>query len=391
MKKRNWKKTVLAAVSVLLLAFGTSCGGAPAPKVNTLINPAKPEVEAAAKKLVSRMTLEEKIGQMMIVGVDGPELNANDLELLTKLHVGGIILFDKDMQTPEQVKKLISSLQAHASDLGLPLFMAVDQEGGQVVRMRQSLYTAPPAAKIAAGGEPRQAYEEAWKTARSIKELGFNIDFAPVLDLNLSKERSYGQDPATVLKFAGEACKAYYDAGLIFSLKHFPGIGKGIKDTHLGSSTVTSSREELLRDDFQPFQTLIRQFPQDRFMVMVGHLNYKAFGDIQASINPVIVTDLLRKEAGFRGIAITDDMVMGAFKEVGPMNVAAVRAVQAGQDILLVCHEQEPKLLAYNGVLAAVKEGTISQEQIDASVTRIVTVKLENLVPEDKLINILRE
>jgi beta-N-acetylhexosaminidase len=384
MKKKILTKYILAATGLMLLAFTAVCSGGSAAKEALLVKSAKPEAAALARQLVSRMTPEEKVGQLMIVGIDGPDLCANDVELLTKLHVGGIIFYDKDMENKAQVKQLIEELQARADDKGLPLFMALDQEGGRVSRMQSSLYHAPAAADIAAGGNPQAAYDEAFKSAQSIKELGFNLNFAPVLDLDLSPGRSYGKDPETVIRFAGQAAQAYADAGLLFSFKHFPGIGKGTQDTHIGSSIVPSSKEQLLKEDYLPFKELLQKFPQDRFMVMIGHLKYTAFGNTQASITPAIVTDFLRKETGFTGLAITDDMTMGAINEAGTVDENVLKAFQAGMDILLVCHTQPPKLAAYNRLLKAVKDGTISQERLDASVVKVVTTKLKYLVPEDK-------
>jgi beta-N-acetylhexosaminidase len=378
------KKIFICCVGLLLMLMSTACGSAPK-KAET---PAKPEpvkmpdaqITAIAKGVVSKMTLEEKIGQMMIVGVDGTSVDDNAVYLLKKMHVGGIILFDKNMSTKAQVRGLTANLQSLADDKGLPLFMCLDQEGGNVTRMKQSLYTAPTAASIAAGGNPQMAYDEAKKTAIDIKNLGFNVDFAPVVDVNSMYQRSYGTTPAQVVQFAGQACKAYEDTGLIYSLKHFPGIGKAKLDTHLGMSTVEASKDTIIKEDYQPFKELIHTYPNDDFMVMTGHLKYSAFGDLQASVNPKVLKDLLRKDAGFTGIAITDDMGMGALMQGFTPAEAGVKAVQGGQDILLVCHGQEPKLQVYDSVLKAAQNGTIAQADIDASVTRIITSKLKNLV-----------
>ncbi len=377
------KKLFLLGLSLFFLLTATACGSAPqkaaAPQPESVKLPDK-QVQAIARSMVNHMTLEEKLGQMMIVGVDGTTVDKNALELLKKYHVGGIILFDTNMQTRTQVQQLLSQLKANADDKGLPLFAAVDQEGGLVTRMRQSMYTAPPAAQLAATGDSQKIYEAARKTALDIKSLGFNVNFAPVLDINLTKQRSYGKTAAEVIQNAGVAAQGYQDAGILFSFKHFPGIGKGVLDTHIGASTVPVSKETILKEDFLPFKELIHRFPNDEFMVMTGHLKYQAFNNTQASVEPQIVTDLLRKDAGFTGIAITDDMGMGALMEGYTPAQAGIKAVQAGQDILLVCFGQQAKIQVHDAVLAAVRDGSISQNRIDEAVTRIVTCKLKNLV-----------
>ena len=377
------KKFLLLTLSMFFLLTATACGSTPQKAAAPQPEPVKlpdGQVEAIAKDLVRHMTLEEKLGQMMMVGVDGTTVDKNALELLQKYHVGGIILFDTNMQTRTQVQQLLSQLKANADDKGLPLFTAVDQEGGLVTRMKQSMYTAPPAAQLAAAGDSQQIYQAARKTALDIKSLGFNLDFAPVLDIDQTKQRSYGKTAAEVIQNAGVAAQGYQDAGILFAFKHFPGIGKATLDTHIGASTVPVSKETILKEDFLPFKELIKRFPNDQFMVMIGHLKFKAFNNTPASVEPQIVTDLLRKEAGFSGIAITDDMGMGALMEGYTPAQAGVQAVLAGQDILLVCFGQQSKIQVHDAVLAAVRDGRIPQNRIDEAVTRIVTCKLKNLV-----------
>lgn len=339
------------------------------------------QMQTLAGKIVKSMTLEEKIGQMMIVGIDGTSVDKNAIELLEKYHVGGIIFFDKNMQSKSQVRVLISELNAKADDKDLPLFMAIDQEGGKVTRMSQALYTAPAAAALAAEGDGHKIYQAARMTALDIKRLGFNLNFAPVLDLDYSsKERSYGKTAAQVVQNAGIAAQGYEDSGILFAFKHFPGIGKGVKDTHVGASSVVTNKETLMKEDVFPFKELIHRFPNDEFMVMTGHLQYQVFSNLPASVDKQIVTDLLRRELGFTGVAITDDMGMGALRENFTPGQAGIKAVQAGEDILLVCHGQLPKVQVYEAVLAAVKSGQIPASRIDEAATRIVLVKLKNLV-----------
>lgn len=377
------KKILFIFLCILFLLSATACGNAPqngTTRVGMLTFP-EAQMKTLAGEIVKSMTLEEKIGQMMIVGVDGTSIDKNAIDLLEKYHVGGIIFFDKNMQSKSQVRVLISELNARADDKGLPLFMAIDQEGGKVTRMSQFLYTAPTAAALAAEGDGHKIYQAARTTALDIKSLGFNLNFAPVLDLNyISKERSYGKTAAQVVQNAGVAAQGYQDSGILFAFKHFPGIGKGVKDTHVGASSVVTNKETLMKEDVFPFKELIHRFPNDEFMVMTGHLQYQVFSNLPASVDKQIVTDLLRRELGFTGVAITDDMGMGALMENFTPGQAGIKAVQAGEDILLVCHGQQPKVQVYEAVLAAVKSGQIPVSKIDEAATRIVLVKLKNLV-----------
>jgi beta-N-acetylhexosaminidase len=299
------------------------------------------------------------------------------------MRVGGVILFDRNMEDREQVKALNTSLQnLTLNAYNLPLFLSVDQEGGLVTRMKQYAYTAPAATEIGATGKPENAYTEASKTGKDIRELGFNLDFAPVLDIGTRMHgRTYGTTPQQVMVFGEQACRGLRDSGVLFTIKHFPGMGRSETDPHTEKSVVNVPQETILHEDLLPFRHIIDQYPHHQFMVMAGHIRYPAFDAKPASLSPVILKQMLRNQLGYQGIVITDDLNMGAVSEGYAPEEIGIISVQAGTDILLICHEPEIQRRVYRSTLQAVKDGKLSQTDIDASVRRIVYCKLKNLTP----------
>ena len=269
-----------------------------------------------ADSVTDKMTLEEKIGQMMFVGIHGTTLTENTKNNLASMHVGGIILFDRNMESREQVKTLNAALQdLTLNSYSLPLFLSVDQEGGLVTRMKQQAYTAPSATEISKG-KPEDAYTHANKTGTDIRELGFNLDFAPVLDISSRMHgRTYGTTPQQVTSFGELACRGLRDSGILFTIKHFPGMGRSETDPHTDKSVVNVPQQTILQEDLLPFRHIIDQYPHHQFMVMAGHIRYPAFDAKPASLSPVILKQMLRSQLGYQGIVITDDLDMGAVSE----------------------------------------------------------------------------
>ena len=371
---------------ILFLFFGcsaaekgtNSAGRASEPVADTWAT--EKGIRQLADSVTDKMTLEEKIGQMMFVGIHGTTLTENTKNNLTSMHVGGIILFDRNMETREQVKALNSSLKDLAlNSYSLPLFLSVDQEGGLVTRMKQQTYTAPPATEISKG-KPEDAYTHANKTGNDIRELGFNLDFAPVLDIGSRMHgRTYGTTPQQVTSFGEQACRGLRDSGVLFTIKHFPGMGRSETDPHTDKSVVNVPQQTILQEDLLPFRHIIDQYPHHQFMVMAGHIRYPSFDAKPASLSPVILKQMLRSQLGYQGIVITDDLDMGAVSEGYKPEEIGIVAVQAGTDILLSCHDPEVQQRIYRSTLQAVKDGKISPSDIDASVRRIVYCKLKNL------------
>lgn len=336
-------------------------------------------IDEKVDKIVASMSKTEKIGQMVMIGIQGTKVDDNSLYMLHQFHMGGVILFDRNMESPEQVKQLTSDLQAQSNEK-VPLFIGIDEEGGDVVRMAEKLTPPPSQKEIGATGDIEQAKTWAIKTAKSLKDMGINVNFAPVADVGSNDKRSYSTDANTVIDFVRAATKGYQQENIIYSLKHFPGIGKGKVDSHIDSSSIDVAKEVLMTEDILPFKTIIDESDPNDYFILVSHLKYLALDEeYPASLSSKIMTDLLRNELGYKGIIITDDMEMGAVANHNDFRSIGVNAVKAGADIVLVCHEYEHQQEVYLGLLDAVNNGEISQERIDESIKRIIKVKLLHL------------
>lgn len=336
-------------------------------------------IDEKVDQIVESMSQTEKLGQMVMIGIQGTKVDDDSLYMLNQYHMGGVILFDRNMENPEQVKQLTSDLQAQSNEK-VPLFIGIDEEGGDVVRMAEKLTPPPSQKEIGATGDIEQAKTWAIKTAKSLKDMGINVNFAPVADVGSNDKRSYSTDTNTVIDFVRAATKGYQQENIIYSLKHFPGIGKGKVDSHVDSSSIDVAKEVLMTEDIIPFKTIIDENDPNDYFILVSHLKYPALDEeYPASLSSKIMTDLLRNELGYKGIIITDDMEMGAVANHNDFRSIGVKAVKAGVDIVLVCHEYEHQQEVYLGLLDAVNSGEISQERIDESVKRIIKVKLLHL------------
>ena len=331
------------------------------------------------EKLLQSMTLEEKIGQMLMIGIQGTDVDEESLFMLHQYHIGGIILFDRNMKTQEQVKQLNAHLQEQAEEK-LPLFIAVDEEGGVVARMKEQLPPPPSAQEIGETGQPGNARLWAEKTACALRDIGFNVNLAPVADIGTGRGRSFGNTPAVVTEFVRSAADGYEQEDFIYCLKHFPGLGRGKVDTHLDSTVVDASRRELMKWDVMPFQSIIREKTPADYFIMVNNATYSRLEkNVPASISKVIQTDFLRGKLEYQGVIITDDIAMGALSKYYAPSDVALRAVRAGADIILSCHVYQNGADAYHRLLRAVEKGEISEERINASLRRILRVKLAHL------------
>ena len=373
----------VAATMIGALALTTGCGlhnpftSKAEPVTYESVAQSELSPEQKVDKLVANMSDADKVGQLMMIGIHGKSLNDDAKFMLNEYRVGGIILFDRNMESKDQVKTLIADINKAGKSAGLtPLFLGIDQEGGAVARMDDKLIKVPPAEEV--GKEPvEQAAALAREVGTELKELGFNINFAPVADLGLTYGRSYSTNPDEVVRYASAVGKSYDEAGLWYSYKHFPGIGKTDVDLHADTSIVPVSKETLLSEDTKVFVDLIKQSKPNTYTIMVSHAMYPQIDpDHPASLSKAIITDWLRKDMGYNGVVVTDDMDMGALAKHYTFGDMAVQSILAGSDILLVCHEYEHMQEAYNGLMKAVKDGRISKERLDESVKRILLMKM---------------
>ena len=373
----------VAATMIGALALTTGCGlhnpftSKAEPVTYESVAQSELSPEQKVDKLVANMSDADKVGQLLMIGIHGTTLNDDAKFMLNEYRVGGIILFDRNMESKDQVKTLIADINKAGKSAGLtPLFLGIDQEGGVVARMEDQLIKVPPAEEL--GNAPiEQAASLAKQSGAELKDLGFNINFAPVADLGLTYGRSYSTNPDEVVRYAGAVGKAYDEAGLWYSYKHFPGIGKTDVDLHADTSIVPVSKEALLSEDTKVFVDLIKQSKPNTYTIMVSHAMYPQIDpDHPASLSKTIITDWLRKDMGYNGVVVTDDMDMGALAKHYTFGDMAVQSILAGSDILLVCHEYEHMQEAYNGLMKAVKDGRISKERLDESVKRILLMKM---------------
>lgn len=382
------KKIIITVIVIAIIILGVLLNGknifsntedSKSTQENVPITQQNLTIDEKVDQIVASMSQTEKLGQMVMIGIQGTKVDDDSLYMLNQYHMGGVILFDRNMESPEQVKQLTSDLQVQSNEK-VPLFIGIDEEGGDVVRMAEKLTPPPSQKEIGATGDIEQAKTWAIKTAESLKDMGINVNFAPVADVGSNDKRSYSTDANTVIDFVRAATKGYQQENIIYSLKHFPGIGKGKVDSHVDSSSIDVVKEVLMAEDIIPFKTIIDENGPNDYFILVSHLKYPALDEeYPASLSSKIMTDLLRNELGYKGIIITDDMEMGAVANHNDFRSIGVNAVKAGADIVLVCHEYQHQQEVYLGLLDAVNSGEISQERIDESVKRIIKVKLLHL------------
>lgn len=343
--------------------------------------PVELSIDEKVEKILGGMSDEEKVGQLLIIGIDSREVDEKAVTMIHKYHISGITLFDRNMTDPQQVAALNRSLQneARKEKSQLPLFICIDQEGGQVARMKNQVTVAPSQEKIANSGRVEEAQLWAKSTAAELKLMGINVNFAPVVDLGSTYQRSYGTEPDKVTAFARAAGQGYQQEGLVFALKHFPGIGRTQVDLHMDPYVIDADKKSLA-EDIAPFRTLIKEFNNQSFFIMVSHLKYLALdAGYPASLSEVIITKMLREELGFEGLIVTDDMEMGALTKLYSFEQMGYLAVKAGADQLLVCHDSTNQIAVYHGILAAVREGQLDRTRLDNAVRRVIKLKLQQI------------
>ena len=331
------------------------------------------------ESILEKMTLEEKIGQMMMVGVYGKDINDDIRFMLNQYHFGGVILYDRNMDSKVQVKNFTENLQGLVKnfDKKIPLFIAIDEEGGRVSRMKHDLIPPPSQEEIGTSGNYDLAKATAISIADELSEIGINLNFAPVADVGSNDTRSFSDDANVVAKFVDSAAQGYEEENFFYCLKHFPGIGRGKVDTHKDISTVETDKTILYATDMLPFKETIAEHDNSKFMIMVGHLKYTALdSDNAASLSKKIITDILRNEFNFQGVIISDDLDMGAVSNYSEIEPVSLQTIKSGVDVVLICHEYELQKRAYEAILDAVKRGEISEDRINQSVKRVLKMKL---------------
>lgn len=325
---------------------------------------------------VDSMSLREMVGQMFVVSVSGTEPDYYIEKMIRERNVGGVLLFGYNMQSEAQTRALVDSLQEIAvdSEPAIPLFVAVDQEGGDISSAPWAT-PQPAAAEVGARGDAAEARAITEQIGSELRRAGVNTDFAPVVDTGFGAAigaRSYGEDPALVARMGAAAVEGFESAGIVSAAKHFPNHGVAKVDSHVGFPVVEHDMPTILSYDLPPFRAAVEAGVP---MVMVGHLIYPAIDpERPASLSPRAIK-LLREELDFGGVIVSDDLSMAGASGGESPTEATVAAVKAGVDLLIVSSLAEDQAAAYEALVAAVENGQISEERIERSVGRIVEVK----------------
>ena len=347
--------------------------------------------DTAARNILNSMTTEEKAAQIFFVtpeAITGVQTVTAAGEAtkaaLEKYPVGGLVYFSANLISPEQTRTMLANTWAYSQEvMKVPVYLGVDEEGGTVARVASnpafSVTQYQGMRAIGDTGDPSQAYQAAQTISSYLKDLGFNMDFAPDADVITNPEnkvignRSFGTDPQLVGDMVSAAVKGFRDQAMASCIKHFPGHGGTKGDTHEGYAYTDRTVEQMESAELLPFRSGIEAGVE---FIMASHISAPntPAGDTPASLSSYMLTDLLREQMGYQGLVITDAMNMGAISQQYSSAQAAVQAFQAGADMILM---PENFTEAYNGILQAVQSGQITQERLDTSVLRILETKLE--------------
>lgn len=329
-------------------------------------------------ELMNSLTLEEKVGQMIGLAFSGTEYSEELKMQIEKIQAGLIIYFKDNCGSPKQIFELNKIINSKAK---IAPFIALDQEGGMVARVTEKITQSPGAMAISATNNPLNCYTLAYNMGRELHDIGFNFNFAPDADVNCNPKnpvinvRSYSENPDVVATYALEAVKGYTEAGLMTSLKHFPGHGDTAVDSHLGLPVVDFTRDRLDKMELVPFKMAVdKNLPG----IMVSHVMFTKYDDIYPStLSSKIIKGLLREELGYKGLVVTDSLTMKAVFDRFSLEDIVLHGFNAGNDILLLCGARDIAMQQkfFETAVSLVKNGKISIDLVNESVRRILTYK----------------
>lgn len=329
------------------------------------------------KEKVESMSLDEKIGQLFIVGFEGEEINDEIVDLVKNQKVGGLIYFSRNIIDSKQIINLNNEIKAMEKDI--PLFISVDEEGGLVSRVPEEFVKLPSSGYIGQFNDENLSYNVGKIIAKELNSLGFNMDFAPVLDINSNPnntvigERAFGNSAEIVSRLGVNNMEGIRDGKIIPVLKHFPGHGDTDVDSHYGLPIVKKTLEELENLEFIPFKNAIDNGAD---VVMISSIILENIdNEYPATMSKKIIKDILRDSLGFDGVIATDDMTMGAIVDNYNLTDAIIMSINAGSDLILVCHGYDDIINSIVAVKDAVNSNIISEERIEQSVYRILKLK----------------
>jgi beta-N-acetylhexosaminidase len=319
---------------------------------------------------------QNKIGQLLIVGFDGTEMTPHLSSQLERLQPAGVILFVRNIKSAEQTWRLLHDCQKCVST---PLFTCVDLEGGRVDRFRDALGPAPAAAEVFATGDRKLFRKHGRVIGENCRALGFNVDFAPVLDLafeasrSVMSSRSVSPNPRETFAYAREFLAGLHASHVLGCGKHFPGLGEGTLDSHHEMPLIKKSMKQLWAEDLLPYRMLRTQMP----LVMISHAAYPlvTYDRTPASLSKVWITNILRKRVGYRNLIVSDDLEMGGVLSAAPVGQAAVEFVRAGGDLCLICHRGDYIAQAFEELVKTAERDPKFAQRVKESVQRVLAFK----------------
>jgi beta-N-acetylhexosaminidase len=334
------------------------------------------------------MNVQQTIDGLFFIGIFGTTLNSETRKLLSNINPSGIILFARNIESPAQLVQLNRDLQQFASDnYGRGIFIAVDQEGGRVARLKHPFVDVLPMYRLAQANDSSSVLKNVMmQMALELRLSGFNLDFAPVMDVlslteNISTtvigDRSFGVDPNRVSELGEIVVECLKFHGVIPCAKHFPGHGGTLVDSHKALPVDTRARGEILNRDLVPFKEAIKR---NIDMLMTAHVLYPQIDPQHvATTSKIIINDLLRCELDYKGVVITDDLDMAAVAEQHSVGDIAIRSLDAGADLILICNAPEKAFVARDAIKEALASGRLSQDRIQDSITRIDNLRIKYL------------
>lgn len=353
----------------------------------------KPDEEIQVDMITEKikgMTMEEKIGQLIIVGFEGRDINEETINYIENLKVGGFILFSRNIENENQTLKLLNDLKEANSNNDIPLFLSIDEEGGKVSRLPKSFTKLPGAIKLGNKNDKDISYRFGKILGERVNLLGFNMNFAPVLDINSNPKnpvigsRSFGSTIEAVVDNGLGVMSGIRDTKVIPAVKHFPGHGDTNMDSHVNLPRVEKTMDELKSFELIPFIKAIRENVE---MVMVAHILYpNVDNEHPATMSSKLIQGLLRDELGYDGVIVSDDMTMGAIVENYSLEDAVLSFIESGGDIALICHGIESPGKAIENIKEAINSGSLNENDINEKVYRILKLK-EKYNLEDSIID----
>lgn len=360
-------------------------------KTVTPSNPSENQEETAIElqwieERLKQMSLKEKLGQLLITGISGTTLTDETIALITEYKVGGVIFYSVNLPDPATALELINNIKKENANNAIPLFLCVDQEGGQVSRL-PGFAKLPANKQIGDQNDPELSYTIGTILGQQLKAYGLNMNFAPVLDVNRNPnnpvigERAFSNDPKIVSELGIATMKGMKDEKIIPVVKHFPGHGDTSVDSHLELPVVRKNLEQLKEVELLPFQQAIDEGVD---VIMIAHILLPEFDeDHPATMSEAVITDLLRKELDYNGLVITDDLTMQAITNQYDIATAAVSSILAGSDMVMIAHDYNSVLHTIAAFEDAIEAGVITEERIDESVKRILSLKQKYSLTND--------